>query len=49
MTAVVFHRDGKRIGDRLLHLALAFLQITYGIEPKFLEIEDEKFSRELED
>lgn len=50
MTAVVFHRNGKRIGDRLLQFAVAFLQITYGIEPKFVEIEDdEKFLVELED
>lgn len=49
VTVVVFHKNGKRIGDRLLHVALAFLQITYGLEPHFLEIKDEEFSRELED
>lgn len=49
MTAVVFHKNGKRIGDRLLHFALAFLQLTYGIEPEFLEVKDEELFVELED
>lgn len=49
VTYIVLKKDGFAIGEKLLHFALARLEIEYGIKPEFIGEEDEGFFVKLED